>query len=34
MSPGFDYADYEAGVRDQLIAQYPGNADLIRKYSR
>jgi predicted cupin superfamily sugar epimerase len=34
MSPGFDYADYETGVRDGLIAQYPGAAELIRDYTR
>jgi uncharacterized protein len=34
MSPGFDYADYETGVRDELIAQYPGAAELIRDYTR
>ena len=34
MSPGFDYADYETGVRDELIAQYPDLADAIRQYTR
>lgn len=34
MSPGFDYADYETGVRDELIAQYPDIADAIREYTR
>ncbi len=34
MSPGFDYADYEPGVRDQLITQYPTASDLIRDYTR
>jgi predicted cupin superfamily sugar epimerase len=34
MSPGFDYADYETGVRGELIAQYPGNAEMIRRYTR
>jgi len=34
MSPGFDYADYETGVRDELIAQYPGAAELIGDYTR
>ena len=34
MSPGFDYADYETGVRDELVAQYPEMADLIRQYTR
>jgi predicted cupin superfamily sugar epimerase len=34
MSPGFDYADYETGVRDELIAQYPGAAESIRDYTR
>lgn len=34
MSPGFDYANYEHGARDELIAQYPGAAELIRAYTR
>jgi predicted cupin superfamily sugar epimerase len=34
MSPGFDYADYVTGVRDELIAQYPGVAEMIREYMR
>lgn len=34
MSPGFSQSDYEAGVREQLIAQYPEAADLIRDYTR
>ncbi len=34
MSPGFDYADYENGDREQLIAQYPNAAEDIRQYTR
>jgi len=34
MSPGFDYADYEVGVREELVAQYPGVAEIIRAYTR
>jgi uncharacterized protein len=34
MCPGFDYADYENGNREQLTAQYPGLAELIREYTR
>jgi uncharacterized protein len=34
MSPGFDYADYENGDREHLIAQYPGAAKMIREYTR
>jgi len=34
MSPGFDYADYETAVRDELIAQYPEMAEMIRQYTR
>ena len=30
MSPGFDYADYEHGRRDELIAQFPAYASHIR----
>jgi len=33
MSPGFDYADFETGVRDELTAQYPDMADAIRQYT-
>lgn len=29
MAPGFDYADYEAGVRENLRRQYPDWFDLI-----
>jgi predicted cupin superfamily sugar epimerase len=31
VAPGFDYADYESGRRDELLAQYPQLADLIRR---
>lgn len=31
VAPGFDYADYEAGDRAALTAQYPQYADLIRR---
>ena len=34
MSPGFDYADYESGARDELIAQYPDVAEQIRQYTK
>jgi uncharacterized protein len=34
MSPGFDYADYEAGNRNELIGQYPDMAEAIRRYTR
>jgi len=34
MSPGFDYADYETGSRDELIAQYSEAAAMIRRYTR
>lgn len=30
VSPGFEFADYVAGNREQLIKQYPDQADLIR----
>jgi predicted cupin superfamily sugar epimerase len=29
MAPGFDYADYEEGMREVLIASYPGAHELI-----
>src|SRR5271166_1208185 len=34
MSPGFDYADFELGNREQLIAQHPSAAEMIRQYTR
>ena len=34
MSPGFDPADYEAGLRDELIAQYPQHAASIQALTR
>jgi predicted cupin superfamily sugar epimerase len=34
MSPGFDYADYQTGVRGELIAQYPTVAEMIREYTK
>ena len=30
VSPAFDFDDYEAGDRDELISRYPDRADLIR----
>ena len=30
MSPGFDYADYQHGWRDELIAKFPDHAERIR----
>ena len=34
MSPGFAQSDYEGGVREKLIEQYPAAADLIHEYTR
>ena len=34
MSPGFDYADYENAIPDELIEQYPEAAELIRRFTR
>jgi predicted cupin superfamily sugar epimerase len=31
VTPGFDYADYEHGNRAELLAQFPGHAELIRR---
>lgn len=30
VAPGFDFADFELGERDALLAAYPQHADLIR----
>ena len=34
MAPGFDFADYETGERERLIAEYPGTAERIRALTR
>ena len=34
MAPGFDFADYEAGQRDALVATYSAFADRIRRLTR
>jgi len=34
MSPGFDYADYEIGEREQLCGQSPEVAELIKAYTK
>jgi predicted cupin superfamily sugar epimerase len=34
VSPGFDYADYETGVRAELIAEYRESAELIEILTR
>lgn len=34
MSPGFDYADYESGSRDALLARYPQHRDRILSLTR
>ncbi len=31
VAPGFDYADYESGVREALVAQYPAFAEWIER---
>jgi predicted cupin superfamily sugar epimerase len=34
MAPGFDYADYEQGRREELMAQFPDHVELIRRLTR
>jgi hypothetical protein len=34
MAPGFDYADYETGGREELCRQYPAWADRINRLTR
>jgi len=34
MSPGFDYADYESGRRDALLAQFPQHRERIFSFTR
>ena len=31
VAPGFEYADYESGRRDELMRQYPAFAELIKR---
>jgi predicted cupin superfamily sugar epimerase len=31
MAPGFDYSDFQAGKREELIEKYPAQAELIRR---
>jgi len=31
VTPGFDYADFELGDREELVAAYPSCADLVRE---
>jgi predicted cupin superfamily sugar epimerase len=32
--PGFDFADFEMGNRDALLAEYPGLSEVIRKFCK
>lgn len=34
VSPGFDFSDYETGLRDALVAQYPKFAEQIKRLTR
>jgi uncharacterized protein len=34
MAPGFDYADYEQGRREELIGLYPDFAEQITRLTR
>jgi hypothetical protein len=34
VAPGFEYSDYGSGSREELVAQYPQFADLIRQLTR
>ncbi len=34
VSPGFDYADYEMGMRAELVREYPESAELIELLTR
>lgn len=34
VTPGFDFADYRAGLRDELAAQWPQQAERIRSLTR
>jgi predicted cupin superfamily sugar epimerase len=34
VSPGFEFADYQSAPRAELIARWPGEADLITALTR
>jgi len=34
VSPGFDFADFELGMRDELVRQYPQHRELIERLTR
>jgi predicted cupin superfamily sugar epimerase len=34
VAPGFDYADYEQGIREELIARYPAQVEWITALTR
>ena len=34
VAPGFDFADFEMGERDELLRLYPAHAELIRRLTR
>lgn len=34
VAPGFDYADFALGNRDELIARYPGHAEMIKALTK
>src|SRR5579862_4076558 len=34
VAPGFEFSDFESGVRETLIDQYPDHADLISQLTR
>jgi uncharacterized protein len=34
VAPGFDFADFEQGKREELVGQYPAYADLIAALTR
>lgn len=34
MAPGFDYSEYEAGIRKELVESYPDREDLIIKLTK
>ena len=34
VAPGFDFADFELGERDELLRRYPGHGEIIRRLTR
>ena len=34
VAPGFDFSDFEMGIRDELLDQFPKHSDMVRRLTR